>query len=79
MESTVPTNKPVRVIDSLSVWAGDPEVGQVDMILVLVLLVRDEDVGRLDVTMDQAAPVSGRERRGDRPQQPDRPLGRHTP
>ena len=43
---------------------GQPEVGQVDVLVVA--LAADQDVGRLDVAVHQAALVRGVERRGDR-------------
>src|SRR5439155_8976567 len=42
---------------------GDPEVGQVDVVrLVLIGAVLDQDVARLDVTVHQAVPVRDVER-----------------
>ena len=44
---------------------GEPEVGQVDVLVVA--LAAEQDVGRLDVAVHQPALVRGVERRRDRP------------
>jgi hypothetical protein len=58
--------------------AGDPEIGQIDVVGVAAA-VRDQHVGRLHVAVDEATPVSGSERRGDRGQKLDRAVGTKTP
>ena len=56
---------------------GQPEIGQVRVLLLLVL--RHQDVRRLDVAVDQARAVRGVQGARDRPQEPDRPFGRKAP
>ena len=58
--------------------AGDAEVGQVDVLVILVLATRDEDVRRLDVAVDEAATVGGGESRCHRPQQLHGAFGRQA-
>ena len=56
--------------------AGDPEVGQVDVLVVLaVVAAGDQHVGGLDVAVHEAAAVGGGERGGDGAQQLDRAPG----
>ena len=72
-KSGVPTNWPVRVKPPLGGRVlGQPEVGQVG---VLLALVRDQHVRRLDVAVDEPAAVRGVERGRDLPDDPHRALG----
>ena len=59
MYASVPSVLPAVVRPCLAGGAGQPEVDQVDEVAV-----GDQDVGRLDVTVDQTGVVGGVQRRG---------------
>ncbi len=68
-----------RACERISVGPpGDPEVGQIDVVIVSVIAACDQDVCRFDVAVDETAPVGRGQCRGDRPQQLDRPPGGHS-